>query len=72
MIILDKNGCGYGLGDVWCFKCSHEKDLGRMKYTGERSKNSKKYSGNGYWFKCIDCNYRMDYDKEYTKTWRIK
>jgi len=73
MNILDKNGCGYGdLGDLWCFRCSHEKDRGRMKYIGKRNRNSKKYDGFGYWFQCIVCNYRMDYDKDYAKTWRRK
>lgn len=73
MNILDKNGCGCGvISDVYCFRCSHNKDMGRMKYTGERSRNSRKYNGNGYWFKCVDCSYKMDYDKDYAHTWRIK
>jgi len=72
MNALDKNGCGYReLSDLWCFRCSHEKDKGRMIFTGLKKRNSKKYDGFGYWFKCVECNYRMDYDKDYAHTWRI-
>ncbi len=73
-MILDKNGCNEtGLIDCYCYGCNPNDNEGRMVYTGRKTLRSSKYAGkSGYWYKCVDCNYEMDYDKGYIEQWKIK
>ena len=74
MTTLDKNGCGdTELCDCYCYGCNPNDNKGRMTYTGRKTAVSSKYDGkSGYWYKCVICNYEMDYDKPYIHEWRIR
>ena len=70
----DKNGCGCGWMDCWCWKCSTydynvmAKNQGKGKMTYRKMVKKEDYAI----YKCENCNYQYEYEMEYVTKYAIR